>query len=65
MSNKDLRTIDVPGLPDGYVAMAEARLEEVEPGLVGVTVRMTVSDPTGQHHGVILQFFVMEPGEPG
>lgn len=58
MSNKDLRPIDVPGLPDEYVAMAEARLEEVEPGLTAATVRMTVSDPSGSHHGVILQFFV-------
>lgn len=59
MGNKDLRPIEVPGLPpDDYVAMAEARLEEVEPGLTAVTVRMTVSDPGGHHHGVILQFFV-------
>lgn len=60
MSNESLRQIHPNGLPEGFVAMSDAKVELVnpeDPTTYAVSARLVVTDPGGGHHAVILQFF--------
>jgi hypothetical protein len=56
--------IVLDGLPNGFMAMADAKTDPSPDGRTAISARLVITDPAGGQHAVVLQFFVDGPAQP-